>query len=576
MKIFCNAGNSVVDFAAAELAMYVLRLTKKKAKVVEGGGNPERGDVVLLLVDNPEIYSPKQIKALIPLIRHDGFIRGMCSNVCYIAAREARGILYGVYDLLERECGVVFAGPGMEYLPDALNVSFRGRLVVHNPALPMRFIGFHAFDDAASLPGIFDWMAKKKFNGLQMFANHYMENREVVRREAAEKRGMQLDIGAHSAFFFLPPDKYLISHPEYYAKNTEGKPKQFCYSNSSAADALAERVNAFLDDNPDVAVVGLWPEDGFVECSCRNCAGKNLARLVYEFVSRAAVSIAARHPAVLINHLAYLNSTCPPAGVAPLHDNVLVNFCDYWDRTNNRPVYDYRYGCKPLKDEPESAEYRKTGASFRDHKEICGEMIAWTKLTKHPTVFSYYSDLIMKQRLLTNVGKSIQRDMRYLHALSYEGFVDCCCHPHEWTAMAWNLFALGEFSWDFEMEYDEVFKRFCRGAFGKTGTAAGQRFYGLLDELENEPCLLGFNVLDLLHRNPREIAYFAGVVPALVEPCDVRFASLLRMMRDALDKLSSKNAPAGTVQSLRQNVCRIEEKIKDKFAAYLGFAMARK
>ena len=170
---------------------------------------------MLVLVDNPEIYSPKQIKALIPLIRHDGFIRGVCSGVCYISAREARGILYGVYDLLERECGVVFAGPGMEYLPDAGNVSLSGRPAVHNPALPVRFIGFHAFDDAAALPGIFDWMAKRKFNGLQMFANHYMENREVVRRDAAEKRGMQLDIGAHSAFFFLPPDKYLISHPEY-------------------------------------------------------------------------------------------------------------------------------------------------------------------------------------------------------------------------------------------------------------------------------------------------------------------------------------------------------------------------
>ena len=47
MKIFCNIGNSVVDFAAAELVSYVSRLTGKKAKVVYGGGKPECGDVVL-------------------------------------------------------------------------------------------------------------------------------------------------------------------------------------------------------------------------------------------------------------------------------------------------------------------------------------------------------------------------------------------------------------------------------------------------------------------------------------------------------------------------------------------------
>lgn len=577
MRIFCNTENAIVEFAAAELASYASRLTGKKAKVASNGCNPKRGDVVLLQAgEHAETSMPGQIKNLIPRIKHDGFVSGVCAGVCYVAACEERGILYGVYDLLECKYGVIFAGPGMEYLPEVRSVSLRGRPAVHNPALSMRFIGFHAFDDAATLPGIFDWMAKRKFNGLQMFAHHYMENREVVRIEAAKKRGLRLDIGAHSAFFFLPPEKYLDSHPEYYAKNAQGKPKQLCYSHFGAADALAGRVNTFLNENPEVAVVGLWPEDGFVECSCRNCAGKNLARLVYEFVSRAAESIAGRHPAVLINHLAYLNSTCPPGGVAPLHDKVLVNFCDYWDRTINHPVCDYRHGCKPLKNDQECEEYRRTAARFRDHKEICEEMAAWRKLTKHPTVFSYYSDLIMKQRLLTNVAKSIQQDMRYLHALGYEGFVDCCCHPHEWMAMAWNLFALSEFSWDFEMEYDEVLERFCRGVFGKHGVRDAQRFYELLDEFENEPCLLGFNVLDLLHRNPRETAYFAGVIPELVEPCELRFSSLLHLMKETLDRLALKSAPVEAVQSFRQNVYRLEDKLKEKFDAYLLCASDRK
>lgn len=570
MRILHPSGHSTVAFAASELATYLEHLGLTDVCTAANAVQPVRGDIVLHL--QPGEGLPAAIAALVPSIRDDGFAGGGVDGILYLTATTARGVLAAVYDFLERHCGVVFAGPGMEFLPQLTALPPLPSAAVSNPDLAMRFLGLHALGDPALLPALIDWLAKRRFNGLQLFAPQFIAHRSVIRREAVELRGMGLDVGAHSAFFFLPPARFLASHPQYFAKDINGVAvaRQLCYSNQAMVAALADAVCAFLDHHAEVTVVGLWPEDGMVSCHCRDCAGQTVAPLIYQRIAEAAGLIACRHPQVLINHLSYLNSTRPPEGAVPLPDNVLVNHCDYWDRTLNRPVHDFRYGTKPLKNSRESAEYARTGASFRDHREICAELRAWKRLTRHPTVFSYYSDLIIKQRLITDVATSIRLDMGFLRDLGYRGFVDCCCHPEEWMAMAWNLYALGVFAWHAEADEDAVRRDFVRGAFGLHAVEAGLRFYRRLGELENDPSVLGFNTLDLLHRNPQETRFFAEPEAELIEPCRARYERQLARLTACVDQLADHGAPADRLASLRSLVGQLGERLRSQFANYVG------
>ena len=104
----------LADHAASELASYVKQLTGIEARLVGSVPPQAEGRVVLELVVGP---APAELLALpgsdeLERLR-DGFVvLTIGPGHLRLAAAEPIGLLYAVYDYLERQCGVGFFWDG--------------------------------------------------------------------------------------------------------------------------------------------------------------------------------------------------------------------------------------------------------------------------------------------------------------------------------------------------------------------------------------------------------------------------------------------------------------------------------
>ena len=546
-------------FASEEFKRYYEILTKKTLRLVD---SPDEAD--LIAVDDPSLLQlPEQIKNISKEIIYDGYVTGSLNNKVYLLANSPRGLLYATYDLLKRSGGIVFAAPEHEYLPESETFSVNHPITIVNPKLKYRGIGFHTgwADFYKSFGTTIDWMVKMGFNWVQFFPGSY----EKCRKELCEeiiKRDIILDVGAHSAFFFLPPDKLFASNPELFSRTTNGEKiaKQLCYGNPATRDKLATACLNYLSERPEIKILGLWPEDGCSgDCECKWCHGQKKQKLVGDVVNYVARKI----PHVMVNHLAYCQFVKAPSELK-FADNVLVNHCDYWSRTINHPLCDLRYGQLALLNSEARKHIEARGNFLRDHFDIRQELLDWKKCTSTLTAFSYYSDLVMKQSLLTDVSETIEVDLNFYAAMGMRGFMDCCCHPAKSLAFAFNQYALANFSWLKDDCREYLLKDFCLGYFGTEAADSAVKIYNLVKELMDTPSLLGFNMIDLYHRDSSEVAWQCGMIYELIEPERQRVSSIFVKMEEALEV-------SGT-EELRLYVDDLNKRFQIDFGLYIVWA----
>lgn len=563
--------DETLKFAGDELTRYLNLLSPK-------GAEDKGAEFVLALgKEGADDSLPREVKEKAEAVEDDGFLAGLYEGKVYVVGREPRGVLFGIYHLLEREGGIVFAAPGDEYIPSSGSFRVKEPLTLQNPSLLIRGIGLHNdWQDMDWFP-VIDWMVKRKFNCLQVSLPSYEERRKKLSAEIS-KRDILLNVGTHSAFFFMPPERYIKEHPEYYSRAADGTliGKHLCYTSPEMKKEYIKNILSFLRTHPEIRIVSLWPQDGGGRCECERCRKKGLDRAIPEVVDKAAKAIAVKFPGILVNHLAYSVYTKAPAGMK-FCDNTLVNHCDYWDRTLNRPIYDYRQGSPAIHDEEDQAQMKALGKDFRSHRELCEELYEWTQACRITTAFSYYSDLNIKQLLLMDVSRTIQADLNYFRDLGVAGFIDCCCHPQYWEAIASNLFALADFAWDHRSDRAEVLSRFIRGFFPPQAEPEMTDFFRHLDSLLNEPNELGLNTADLLHRSPKEIGYFAGVIEPLIEPARRHYLETIERMRKCLAKARSRSIENGDkLEKIAEYVTDLELQFNIRFNFYLADAYLRR
>ncbi len=573
-----DPAHEVTTFAAEEWRRYAGALTgraRAPARSKPGGQN------VVIAVQGDAVFDrlPGPVRRRTREIRHDGFAAGAYRGTAYIAALQPRGALFGVYDLLEREGGIVFAapGPGGEYVPRLRDVVVRAPLAVRNPRLPLRAVAFHLGTEVLTervFAEVTDWLAKRKFSGLGIAGLKEYEALCPRLDPEIRRRGLNLDVGGHSARHLLPPEQYAATHPGFFAVDAAGRryTTNLCYSNAAMRAELARRVGDVLARHPAITEFGLWPPDGVAACQCGVCRTRPPGYWTYQTAAFVARRIRRAHPAVRIMHLAYDLYTRVPPGVQPLPGNVAVQFCEYWDRAQNLPLCDYRQGRDALKDEAEHRAFAAEKRCLRNHRQIVAEMAGWLRATRCPTVFSYYSDLQIR-KVINHAAAAIRQDLAFYQALGMQGFTDCLCYPARWMASALNLYALGVYAWDEQPDPSELARRLGRGLFGPGAEEPVAEYYAALDELENRPCTLGFNPYDLLHRSPKEIAHFAGVVDELVEPTRRTFEERLARLRACVKAVRAlRGVDRRHAEDLRQMTVHLEFVWRLHWAYYLAIA----
>ncbi len=232
-----------------------------------------------------------------------------------IAGGRERGVMYGVYTLLEK-LGCRWFSPEVSRIPKRTTITIGTLDEVQKPAFEYREPFFtEAFDK--------DWAARNKTNGAHQ------------KLDASTGGRIEYFPFVHSFYSMIPPDKFFKDHPEYFSL-IDGKRRvergQLCLTNPDVLRVGVEAVERWIAQHPEATILSVSQNDWTGWCECDNCRrveqeeGGVHSGPILRYVNALAAEIEKRHPDKLIDTLAYWYTEAPPAKERP-RKNVRIRLC---------------------------------------------------------------------------------------------------------------------------------------------------------------------------------------------------------------------------------------------------------
>lgn len=358
-KIFLPARAGKVErFAAGELQKYVQRMSG--AKIAIAGKKAEASGNRILIGLRKDLGK----FAGLPAAREgfDGYSVLISPKTITIAGENSRGVLFGVYDILER-LGCRWYHPTMdpkdpEVVPKNADLSLAAGKWSEAAQIEYRWYNGSAFffwmHKERLLPQI-DWAAKNRFSGVSWQVNHHpgsMEReigqmKEYGALDAIEERGLMLSGPCHSFPFFLSTEEYFKDHPEWFGMNEKGERRphggewpsyNYCWSNAEANEQLIRNMEAFVKRWPQLTVLAtLWIDGGKV-CQCPECQKRGGANLIVELLNQISDRLEKSAPKVTVETVCgYPPIEEPPRGSQP--NGKWMAIYAHWGR-NHKESYD--------------------------------------------------------------------------------------------------------------------------------------------------------------------------------------------------------------------------------------------
>lgn len=315
----------------------------------------------------------------------DGYGISVTDGSITIAGDNPRGVLYGVYDLLER-LGCRWYHPAIdpndpEVVPKNADLTLADAKWSESGAIEDRlyWISGLAFKVMPESIAQLDWAAKNRYNGLswqcvsELIDKHLAEMDSVGVFEAMRKRGLILHGPGHSFPYFLPTERYFDKHPEWFGfRDGKRQPHggkwpltNFCMSNDAARDEFTANVLAFAKKHPLIERLDLLPIDGGLPCQCEECKKSTPTDLLLALYNNLAAKLKPVAPGVVVDCVpGYGQLTDPPVKVFPSDD--LAAVYAHWGRNHNESYSDPQYGRRP-------------------------NMMVWQSYFKRFTICSYYA-----------------------------------------------------------------------------------------------------------------------------------------------------------------------------------------
>lgn len=339
----------VTRFAAAELRRY-LGLISGAAFVVQDAVEASAGG-------HPEIALSSSGTRANATEMADGFsLRSQGSGVT-IRGTNPRGTLYGVYAFLE-DLGCQFVEPEIEDIPRVHRLAWGGRNREERAAFPLRNVfrnilhvsktdPFTALDPSLTLAEI-DWLAKQRLNHYEFYVDYnrydlWEKHKEPI-LSALLDRGFMLEVTHHSIHYFCPPTAYFdfggfgpstytSVHPDWH----EGVYWHTHVEKPAIQKVLIERLLAYVQRNPEIDIVGLWPDDGPMAVPYRGLSATDGHVKFWNIVGR---ELANAFPQKRLGIIAYLELKTPPQRQKPGR-NLHCWFCPI-ERNYMYPLTDAR------------------------------------------------------------------------------------------------------------------------------------------------------------------------------------------------------------------------------------------
>jgi len=481
-----SAKTPAVAFAAGELAKYVAEISGATLST-DSAARPGPRIVIGLRKDlsaADRALLPKPAKgadgyAVAIVAKTGGFPR------IVLGGDNPRGVVYGVYDLLER-LGCRFVHPALdpndpEIVPRTRDLTLAaGKWSV---ASPFKYRALAWFEwrsvppaELATTPeqltAQIDWAMKSRYNVFESAAIELSPQHPLARAlRVAKQRGMLLQAPGHNFDRFLPNDpKTLAEHPDWFGLR-KGKRvghalygAQFCWTNQQAQKQFTDAVVAFVRERPDLDILELSVLDGgphVPPCGCEQCAKRNPTDNLIELMNGVVARLAKTAPNVVVEMLGgYQHLAEPPKEVKP--DPRLRVSWAHWGRPIALTYSSDRYARRRAK------------------------LDAWANaFNDHLTVFQYYSDYFANSWFTSPLALLIEGDRRYLIEAGIDGMLNLVYPDGYWWRSSLNGYLAGRSFYDPAAEPFVLLREYATSYFGP----AGDLMAAYLDEWARDPRL---------------------------------------------------------------------------------------
>ena len=348
-------------YAAEELQHFFHRMTGATLAIVTDADEPTPKEILL-----GDAHQRRSIATDIdiPSLGQEGYVIRTVGQRLVIAAGPKRGILFGVYGLLDDHLGCRWFTPEVSHIPqvdrlviDDLNERIIPALEYREPLLADNYDG--------------DWMARNRMNGTR------------ARFEAHHGGKVTFGRGffVHTFNRLVPPDKYFETNPEYFSLVKGERLKdhsQLCTTNEDVIELCIQGVRKAMREQPDAFAFSVSQNDWYNYCECNRCQalakreGSQMAP-VLQLTNRVAQAIEHEFPDKVIETLAYQWTRKAPRTMRP-RQNVIVRLCSI-ECCFSHPL--------ETCDSKINTEYRK---DVRDWAKVANRLWVWN----YGTAFRHY------------------------------------------------------------------------------------------------------------------------------------------------------------------------------------------
>lgn len=382
-------------------------------------------------------------------IAGEGFVIATDDQHVYIRGGSGKGIIYGVYTLLDDYFGCRKPAQGPPVVPKKQTLTISRNLL--DRQVP-QFVYRETYYPAPRDPEYQEWHKLHSFEDLW-------------------------GLWGHSYFKLVPPKEHFAAHPEYYAfVNGKRRATQLCLSNEQVFHIAAGYFKKAMADNPDALYWSISPEDGAGYCTCDQCAqadkeeGTHAGSLI-RFVNR----IAAQFPDKQFTTLAYTYTIQPPAVTKPA-ENVIIMLSS---------IDAYRH--RPLAEEASAAGFRK---ALQDWKKVTGNIFIWDYTTQFTNYLAPFPDYFL-----------LQQNLQYFADNGVKGVFSQGSGETYADMAEMNAYLQAEALWQPDQPSDTAFDRFMTAYYGKAAKPVAQYVKALAANLQSARVALDIYGSPVNHRN---------------------------------------------------------------------------
>ena len=400
--------------AAGELRRYLQMIIGVDIPVVSENSKMKTGEFILGLTNRTP--DPLELKTLDP----DGFMIRTAGKKIYLAGGTGKGVLYGVYELLERCFGCRFWAPGAEYVPRAETLTVPVIDIRMQPAFAFREVAYAGMDDP-------DFMDKMRCD-----------------RHAWEHGG-EWGMWVHTMFSLVPPEKYFDTHPEYYALMAGQRARtQLCLTNPDVLQITIRSLAERMKEQPGCRYWSVSQMDTYGWCECDNCKAideheGSPSGTMISFVNK----VAAAFPDKVISTLAYQYTRKPPRNLKPA-PNVNIMLCTIeCDRS------------KPLAEE-------------QSKEAFVHDLIGWSAITGNILVWDYVIQFTNMIAPFPNLHV-LQPNIRFFRDHRVNAVFEQGCRGTYSEIQELRQYLLAKLLWNPDANVDSLITLFTDGYYGKAG-----------------------------------------------------------------------------------------------------------